>query len=165
LHWIWRAEILHENVMHWSPWAVIKNVNKVDWAPSFQNYRNDWALSIRNFVLIWSFECWVSVFEETFLWPNKSRHFWSSFLVKIPSKVCPKYVFRIFLGFRNLKKTLKFWVFWPFFRSSRPRRGHVRNFLDYSSRQFFSLKFSHTKTLQPNFEFSKFYNFLLKTHT
>jgi hypothetical protein len=25
----------------------------------------------------------------------------------------------------------------------------VRNFLDYSSRQFLSLKFSHTKTLQP----------------
>jgi hypothetical protein len=68
---------------------------------------------------------------------------------------------------QNLKKTIKFWVFLPFCRSSRPRRGHplskfwkvveqklflmiVCNFLDYSFRQFSSLKFSHTKTLQPN---------------
>jgi hypothetical protein len=56
--------------------------------------------------------------------------------------------------------------FLAIFRSSRPRRGHphskfwkvveqklflmsVRNFLDYSSRQFLNLKFSRTKTLQP----------------
>jgi hypothetical protein len=32
-----------------SPCAVIKNVNKVDWAPSLID---DWVLSIRNFVLL-----------------------------------------------------------------------------------------------------------------
>jgi hypothetical protein len=107
----------------------------------------------------------------------------SSFLVKIPCKVCPRfffplenygthptsYSFRILdINFsQNLKKTLKFWVFWPFIQSSRPRRGHphskfwkvvelklflmsVHNLLNNSSCQFLSLKISLTKTLQPD---------------
>jgi hypothetical protein len=57
----------------------------------------------------------------------------------------------------------------PFFRPLRPRRGHphskfwkvveqklflisVRNFLDFSFLNFLSLKFSHSKTLQPTME-------------
>ena len=64
------------------------------------------------------------------------------------------------------KKTVKFWVFCPFFQTLRPRRGNqhskfwkvveqklflisVRNFLDYSSSQILRLKISHTKMIQP----------------
>jgi hypothetical protein len=66
--------------------------------------------------------------------------------------------------FEKISKILKLR---EFFRYSRPRRGHpnskiwkvveqkfflmsVRNFCDYSSLKFLSLKFSHSKTLQPN---------------
>jgi hypothetical protein len=80
------------------------------------------------------------LFLEKLFFIAKSRHFWSSVLVKNPTKVCPKlffsvenygthptsYSFRILdINFsQNLTKTLIFLVIWQFFRSSRPRRGH-----------------------------------------
>jgi hypothetical protein len=106
----------------------------------------------------------------------KSGQFWSSVLVKIPNKVYPKLFFLIrhgnysiqysIFGLQHLKKSQKYFffcVFWPFFRSLRPWRGHphskfwkvvekkwfkmsVHNFSDYNSSWF--LHFSNS--LHPN---------------
>jgi hypothetical protein len=124
----------------------------------------------------------VSIFEKKN--SVKSGHFWSSVLVKLPTKVYPKIFFLIrfyktrqtstniqlldfnFWKKKKLQNTEKFQLFWALCWLLRPRRGHplskfwkfveqklflmsVCNFLDYSSLQFLSLKFSHTKTLQP----------------
>jgi hypothetical protein len=74
------------------------------------------------------------------LFISQSGHFWSSVLVKIITKVYPKFIFgyKMLLdttnkhkfstfGLQLLKTSPKYWfflVFLPFFRSSRPRRSH-----------------------------------------
>jgi hypothetical protein len=90
-------------------------------------------------------------------------------------------------GLQLLKKSPKYWFF-EFFGHFSDLQGRgaaihtqkfvkslkqkmfllsVRNFLDYSSLQFLSLKFSHTKTFQPNvyakFQLSSFYSDGLRT--